>query len=147
MLFFLGCKNNSKGRMGLNSDNAISMNDPLISEDSLKNSVLLSGDTNAYYDLSNLYLDKKFQEEFLLYAYIMANKYEYPQAYFDVFKCIMSTFWTDIDSIDEQSAKMGIEYLFKAADKGHLQAQELLEGQEKSKIFDFRALYKKLRKG
>lgn len=146
LLFLLGCKNNSKAGMGSDSENVISMNDSCISEDSLKKAVLLSGDTTAYYDLSNLYLDKKYQEEFLLYAIIMANKYRYPQAYFDVFNCIMNAFFTEISSIDEQSAKLGIEYLFKAADKGHHQAKELLGEKEKSEILDFRAFYIKLRK-
>lgn len=102
------------------------MNQPLRSLKTLKEMVLNNGDTDAYYELSIAYLNLPYQEEFLLYAMIMANKYDYPQAYFDVFDCFVLSFWPDISKIDEQSANLAIEYLIKAHDRGHHQATEIV---------------------
>lgn len=43
----------------------------------LKMAVLYSGDTAAYELLYLEYFDTAFSEEFLIYAIIMANKYDY----------------------------------------------------------------------
>ena len=67
-----------------------------------------------------------FDEEFLIYALIMANKYDYPQAYFDVYFYLTNVF-PDISDIDEATANMAISYLLKAKDKGHHQAIDIVE--------------------
>ena len=105
----------------------ISMNQSLRNEKSLKEAILINGDTDAYCELSIAYLDHPYQEEFLLYAMIMANKYDYPQAYFDVFDCFVLAYWFDISKIDEQSASLAIEYLIKAYERGHQQAKDIVE--------------------
>lgn len=104
-----------------------SMNQPTVSESELKKAVLYDGSTSAYDELSVSYLDHNFQEEFLFYAMIMANKYDYPQAYFDVYFYLTQTFSRDIKSIDERSAKLAIEYLLKSYEKGHHQAKDIVE--------------------
>lgn len=124
-LFFIGC--NLKKEDKTKKDESASMNQPLRSETSLKEAVLNIGDTDAYYELSNAYLDYPSQEEFLLYAMIMAHKYDYPQAYFDVFYCFRYAYWPDISKIDDQSADLAIEYLIKAYDRGHHQATEMVQ--------------------
>lgn len=112
----------------LNSNKKVfSMNQPLTSVVDLKKAVLYEGSKEAYDALSTAYLDYTFQEEFLLYAIIMANKYEYPQAYFDVYFWLTQTFSSDINNIDESSANLAIEYLIKASEKNHRQAKEIVE--------------------
>ncbi|MBN1416198.1 MAG: hypothetical protein JW973_13940 [Bacteroidales bacterium] len=125
ILIFAGCKmKNSE----LNSNKKVfSMNQPLTSVVDLKKAVLYEGSKEAYDALSTAYLDYTFQEEFLLYAIIMANKYEYPQAYFDVYFWLTQTFSSDINNIDESSANLAIEYLIKASEKNHRQAKEIVE--------------------
>lgn len=123
-LLLIGCSLKKEDTMKKDGDTP--MNQPLRSETSLKEAILINGDTDAYYELKIAYLDHPFQEEFLLYAMIMANKYNYPQAYFDVFDCFVLSYWSDITKIDEQSANLAIEYLTKAYDRGHHQAIEMV---------------------
>lgn len=104
-----------------------SMNDPGVSDDELKKAILSKGDTAAYQSLDIAYLDYSYKEEFLLYALVMANKYDYPQAYFDVFFCLTQTFSNNFGNIDETTATMAVDYLLKASEKGHDQAKEMVE--------------------
>jgi len=119
--FLLGCNMENE-----KSDNS-SMNQPSKSITELKEAVIIKGDTNAYYELSVAYLDYTFQEEFLIYAVIMANKYDYPQAYFDVFTCLTDVYLSDISKIDDETANLAIEYLLKAYNKNHHQAKDMVE--------------------
>ena len=104
----------------------VSMNQPSKSLSELKN-LVKEGNTMAYDELSIAFLDEQYSDEFLIYAIIMANKYDYAQAYFDVFDCFIETFRLDIIKIDEQTASLAIAYLEKAAKKGHEQAQEMVK--------------------
>lgn len=88
---------------------------------------MYKGDTNAYEELRVAYLDETFNEEFLIYAMVMANKYDYPQAYWDVFDHLRLMYWSDINQIDEQTATLAIDYLLKASKRGHHQAREEVE--------------------
>ena len=106
---------------------AISINQPLESEIALKKAVLHEGDIIAYKTLSHASLNYEISEEFLLYAIIMANKYDYPQAYFDVFTELTKVFWDDLTKMDEKSAEIAIEYLIPAAVKGHHQANDMVD--------------------
>jgi len=118
-----------------------SMNQPSRSISDLKSLVLAKGDIQAYDELRIAYLDEPYSEEFLLYAMIMANRFNYPQAYFDVYNCFVNVFYSDITKIDENSSKIAIDYLIKAAQKGHEQAQEMVkEYSINSKITDYKAL-------
>jgi hypothetical protein len=105
----------------------VSMNQPFQSEDVLKEAVLSDGNIEAYTLLRIAYLDYKISEEFLLYAIIMAHKYDYPQAYFDVFIALKNVFWTDLTEIDENTAEMAIKYLINASERGHHQAKGMVE--------------------
>ena len=55
----------------------------------------------------------------------MANKYNYPQAYYDVYLCLANT--TDVDKLDDATKKIVVEYLVKASERGQDQASEVLE--------------------
>ena len=92
-----------------------------------KTLVVNKGDTIAYKSLSKEYIDYPFPEEFLYYSFIMANKYDYLQAYFDVYICLTDIYNSNIEKIDNATANLAIEYLLKAYQKGHLQAKDIVE--------------------
>jgi len=85
------------------------------------------GDVEAYKKLGLYFFkspDPNCYIQFLPYALLMANKYDYTMAYYDVFDCLTSLYWSSfntsisLDSLDEQTREMALEYLKKAADKG-----------------------------
>jgi hypothetical protein len=105
-----------------------SIDDLLNNETELKIAVLNNGDSTAYSDLCTAYLDHSFQEEVVVYSIVMANKYDYTQAYFDVFNYLTSLYSDDFTKIDEKTSELAVEYLLNAKNKGHHQAIEMLEG-------------------
>lgn len=106
-----------------------SMNSSTRSINELRKLIIENGDTSAYYELYIQYLDFESQD-FLVYAMIMANKYDYPQAYFDVFDCLTEPFFQNCtfmdEKMDEKTASIAINYLLLAAEKGHEQAKEMV---------------------
>lgn len=109
----------------LKKDKGVPMNyrETLVSE--LEKLVIEKGDTSAYYDLFVAYLEYS-SEKFIPYALIMANKYNYPQAYYDVYDRLWYLY-ENPDSLDVTTKKFALEYLEKAAQKGHTQARQTLE--------------------
>lgn len=103
------------------------MNQHIPNQSALKKAILLNGDIQAYHSLSTEYLEHAFSEEFLLYALIMANKYDYPQAYYDVFTCLTDVYLSDLSLLDENTASLAIDYLIKAYEKKHHQAKDVVE--------------------
>jgi TPR repeat protein len=93
-------------------------------ESELRKLVIQQGDIDAYAELDIAYLEFPF-EEFLPYALIMANKYDYVPAYFEVYWRLWYLY-DNPDSLDETSRKMALDYLQKASSKGHRQARETL---------------------
>jgi TPR repeat protein len=78
----------------------------------LKELVLLKGDTVAYDELAIAYMDGKYDEEYLVYSLIMANKYHYHRAYYKVYYCLISVFeHHSYREIDEITKEMAISYL------------------------------------
>ena len=139
----LSCNNSDKKSI-INEE--VSMNQTSKSLSELGSLVIDDGDTLAYYDLSVAYLDMSHPEEFLVYALIMANKYDYPQAHFDVYSCLVNVYYSDITKIDEITATLAIKYLKSAAKKGHEQAQEMVkEFSINDKIIDNKALVIEMR--
>ncbi|MBP5426524.1 MAG: hypothetical protein J6Y29_01280 [Clostridiales bacterium] len=109
----------------LKKDKGVPMNYREIPDSVLEKLVIEKGDTSAYYDLFVSYLDYS-PEKFLPYALIMANKYNYPQAYYDVYDRLWYLY-ENSDSLDVTTKKIALEYLEKAAQKGHTQARQTLE--------------------
>ena len=104
------------------------MNDSPKTISQLKQGIIETGDTSAYNSLAIQQLDFKYGDEDLLpYAMIMANQYDYPQAYFDVFDCLTAKYLSDIGQIDSLTAQLAIKYLLIASKKGHWQASEIVE--------------------
>lgn len=96
----------------------------------LKNKVMHQGDIEAYETLETAYLDHP-TGELLPYAMIMANKYDYPKAYLDVYEILgniyncsenTDTYYFDLDCVNENVRKRALEYLEKAVDKGNKSA-------------------------
>ena len=107
-------------------DNAVSMNTATRSDAELRQLIIQKGDTCAYNELSVQYLDYGYQD-FLFYALTMANKYNYSQAYYDVYCCLTEMYLpNDLDLIDENSSAIAINYLIMAANMGHEHAQEMV---------------------
>ena len=114
-----------------------SMNDSPKTISQLKQEILETGDTSAYYDLTIQLMEYKFgDDELLPYALIMANKYNYTQAYFDVFDCLTAKYSSDIGQIDSLTAQLAIKYLLIASEKGHWQASEIVESHSITKACD-----------
>jgi hypothetical protein len=120
IFILLGCRDKGNHK----KEAPISMDTSKVSVVELKRRILRSGDTSAYGSLSVDYIYSSYPEEFLVYSLFMANKYDYPQAYYDVFDGIYLLFDSDIESIDDKSASMAIDYLLKAYEKGHHQATD-----------------------
>jgi TPR repeat protein len=122
---FCSCQNK-------NQEESRSTNTPKESPSELKKAIIENGDTLAYDKLFTMYLDYKYQEELLFYSLIMANKYNYIDAYFDVFYEFFSIneYYggerNSLDSLDKDSKDMAIRYLKQAVNKGHKQAKDIL---------------------
>jgi len=92
----------------------------------LKELVLLKGDTMAYVELKTAYLNEKYKEEYLLYSIIMADKYNYPSAYYQVYDCLTSVFERQGRTIDKDTKALALKYLNKGVDLNECQATKEL---------------------
>ena len=99
--------------------------------DTLQNRVVYNGDTKAYNTLATAYFYREYPEEILFYSFLMAHKYDFNQAYYDVYHNLTITYYCREWQIDDGTAELAMSYLFKAAEKGHKQAKE-----ETQKIID-----------
>lgn len=128
-VFCFSCKRNDKKQYKLDLDTNFcitpsiltSSKDSLLSVDNkdiqeLMIKVMDSGDIQAYRDLDLALMEFRFKFENLLYAQIMADKYNYTPANVDVYmSCI------DIFSKTQDSAVLekGFKYLKRGADLGY----------------------------
>lgn len=121
LLFLLVCLTLScTQEVKQNKDNSFSMNQPELEINKLKNLIINKGDTSAYNQLDVAFLDQR-HEEFIIYALVMANKYDYPKAYYDVFSCICDIYG-DIDKLsylDSQTRQFALNYLTLSVQKGY----------------------------
>ena len=94
-----------------------------------KELALTKGDTISYNELSIAYLDSP-NDGFLYTALIMANKYNYPQAYSDVYSCLTDRNhkkeFTELDSLDEKTRALALDYLTAGAENGSKECKRLL---------------------
>lgn len=105
----------------------------------LKEKVICTGDKEAYQHLLDIYSDDWNMGDMLSYSLIMANKYDYPQAYYDVFDILSSLPRINANicisdkcaeigyyCLDDKSKKLAIEYFIQAILKGNQTASDLL---------------------
>ena len=110
-----------------------SMND-IGDEVELTKLALDSGDTDAYDDLTIIYLDYEPNSGLLPISLEMANKYNYPRAYLDVYFGVKDTGWVSWDEpleneLDSTSIIFAIDYLFQGAKLGSEQCNEYVISQ------------------
>ena len=105
-----------------------SINQPTKPLEELKERVRRSGDAQAYEELSTAYMNEGISE-ILPYSLLMANKYNYPQAYYDVYESLVlmqSVGQNTIDSLDVKTLDMALEYLKLSSDKGLFLGKKIL---------------------
>lgn len=85
--------------------------------------VLQSGDTLAYKRLSDIYFGSGYSTEFFYLAFIMANNYDYPQAYYDLYGLL-----DYVKGRDLKSDSLALYYLLCAYEKGLNEANVSVEG-------------------
>jgi hypothetical protein len=88
----------------------------------IKKQVLEKGDTLAYYELKVAFMGLPVYPEVMVYSMIMANKYGYTQAFYDVYFCIKLLNSHYVGALDDETLKLGISYFFSACERGHHQA-------------------------
>lgn len=98
--------------------------------DFYENLALTKGDTSAYYNLNNYYMD--YPIDGILYpALIMANKYDYHLAYLNVYEALTSHDHkmgvSELEDLDPITRKMALDYLIKGAEKGNKECKKILE--------------------
>ncbi|HOF16084.1 MAG TPA: hypothetical protein PLF32_03805 [Bacteroidales bacterium] len=128
-LFIISCNNSKEKEKNKNEkikEECFPIKRPFRSDLDLEHSIINKGDTLAYYDLYIRYHYYKYSfKDFLPYALIMANKYDYPPAYLGVFICLWQLYgeWDEegdisLDKLDKTTRNMAIEYLKKGVEKG-----------------------------
>lgn len=134
VLFELSCSPNKKDKEQFKQQTieCYPMNNPENKNINEVKSLAIRGDTLAYIYLSHFFMPENYFE-FLPYALIMANKYDYSFAYFDVFDCIWQIYDNGLDneiylldSLDANTQKMAIDYLKKGVKKGNKNCMEVL---------------------
>lgn len=95
---------------------------PLIKDDktlrSLIDKALNENDEFAYSEVRAHYFSEERLQDFCYYAIKMANKYDYPDAYYDVFRTLTLTENVPIDSLDNKTKCLALYYLLKSKELG-----------------------------
>lgn len=112
LLIFAACKKENSDEQIVESEDSASYFQKKLNNielmDSLSRRVIEHGDTKAYFEIQSIYnIAEQRQTSALYYALIMANKYNYNQAYYDVYEILNST------KADNKTKEMANEYLKK----------------------------------
>jgi len=95
---------------------------PLIKDDktlrSLIDKALNENDEFVYSEVRAHYFSEERLQDFCYYAIKMANKYDYPDAYYDVFRTLTLTENVPIDSLDNKTKCLALYYLLKSKELG-----------------------------
>lgn len=96
------------------------------------NKIVFKGDKLAYRELAMIYGLSGHRSEYLYVSLIMAIKYDYDQAYYDVYNNLyeMNSYIKEekeetiesLSVLDKETRTFAFKYLEKAAKKGHLKA-------------------------
>lgn len=112
LLIFVACKKENKDEIIVEEENSASYFQKKLNNiklmDSLSKRVIEHGDTKAYFEIQGIYnIAEQRSTSALYYALIMANKYHYNQAYYDVYYILNSP------KVDDKTREMANEYLKK----------------------------------
>lgn len=110
VLIAVACK-----RKAVNPTQVYTMNDTRPIE-KLKELVLSKGDTTAFNELAIAFFNQDHKEEYLIYSVIMANKYHFPRAYYQVYNCLTSVCESSNIIIDKETMELAIKYVKKGAE-------------------------------
>ena len=84
---------------------------------------ITNGDTIAYSDASSFYFHEGSEAEFLHTALIMANKYDYSRAYYEVYTTLVYSHSNEtVETLDPDTKCLALYYLLKAKEKGDARA-------------------------
>jgi len=79
--------------------------------------IIENGDTSAYHNLYNYFMNHKEIGQVLSYSLIMANKWDYSVAMYDVYSELLilydCIFWGNIEIMDSRTRKLALEYLIR----------------------------------
>ena len=117
--------------------------------------IVCHGNIESYQTLLDNYADNFRYEEVLAYSLIMANKYDYPQAYFDVFDILTSIPNQNASTcapkecrdegfycLDDKTKQMAIDFFKQAVFKENIYAsKKLLHVYNKDSTFPIEILY------
>lgn len=122
----------------------------------LKEKIVFEGDKKAYDKLFEVYVLDNNTEDFLVYALIMANKYDSSEGYNHVFHILYSTgsingantdrdglcYDYDLTCLDKETKVLALRYFRKAIEKGDLATSKiLLDFYDKDKHYPIEELY------
>lgn len=91
------------------------MNDVADSIQVFKRNIVTKGDTNSYYKLRVLSLEEG-SDILLPYALLMANKYHYQSANYDVYLSLKAAY-NGVDSLDSVTKAMQENYLSRSGEQ------------------------------
>ena len=84
-----------------------------------KTEVMQSGDISSYLHLQQFFVDRLRFEELLFCSLIMANKYNYRPAYFNVFMCLKFTDKNgEFEKLDDVTKSLAMYYLLRSYELG-----------------------------
>jgi len=153
-LFFivLSCSNNKNKKM-IDTENVICMspNSHSMQEEEWIKKIVYYGDTLAYQTMFDYYYDDFRMDILLGYSIIMANKYDYPQAYYDVFDILTLIPQINFEEcphdfgfycLDNKTQKLALTFFKEAVYKENIYASDrLLNEFDKGKPFAIENLY------
>jgi hypothetical protein len=96
---------------------------PNRSVEDCKKLVLEKGDKQAYYDLYYALNREKCSSDYLFYSLFMIQEYNYPYAYYWVYKSIVSFYEKNNIVIDARTLNIALEFLKKGAELNSANAQ------------------------
>ena len=90
-----------------------------VSVNQVKGNVLFKGSVDDYLVLKDLYAGTANPEEILFYSMLMAGKYDYTPANYDVYQALDSFFSRNkLGDFDEETRRLAMQYLKFGAMKG-----------------------------
>jgi hypothetical protein len=127
VLILFSCKQKEKKNF--------SINQPTKATATLKSSIINKGDTAAYYELFNKYVDESNESaDFFYYSYVMAFKYNYPKAYVDVFFILCkiynidtNAYKIDLSKMDLESKRLALESMKHVSQLNYLDSKKIYE--------------------
>lgn len=100
-----------------------------VSVDVVKKNVLLNGSINDYCNLKKIFDKTVNPEEILYYSLIMANKFNYVPANYDVYKVLTDFFArNNLGELDDETKRLAVSYLEYGANMGDSAAIETYHG-------------------